>query len=220
MKKVLFFLSLCLLGTSALAGGSIFWGHKSRTSNPEGVSSIGVHICGSLDCPDVILKKGDCGSVEHATTKYGVCVCDDGFYVEGDKCISPADITDKETCLAKHYKWFECPSDGRYKLCMDNIPEEDCILPEKQWYTYYGNGYCMINLNTDKDSCLNAGNYWVTIFGYEKPQVKICVDRPIKINVFCELNNNGNGGYECGPGTNHYTGEELVSEKDCFCGEA
>ena len=222
MNKLIFWVSTFLISTTCLAGGSIFGGHKTHSSNPDGVSSIGIHVCDSLNCPKVILKKGDCGSVEHATKKYGVCVCNDGFHVEGDKCISedPADITDEKTCLARHYKWFERPYDGEYKLCMDNIPEEDCILPEKQWYTYFGNGYCMISLDTDKDSCLNSGNYWVTIYGAPEPQVKICVDRPIKMNVFCELNNNGNGGFACGPGTNWYTGEELVSEKDCYCAES
>ena len=132
--------------------------------------------------------------------------------------MDPSDITDEETCLANHYKWF----DGNgYTLCMEDIAEGDCIAPEKQWYMYHGEGYCMKNMNTDKDSCLTTGNYWVTIrVDYGLTQVRICVDTPMKEHVFCELNNIGNGYFECGPGINHYTGEELVSEKDCFCGEA
>ena len=102
MRKVLLFLSLFMLGTSVLAGGSIFGHHKSRVSNPNGVSSIGIHICGSLNCPAVILKNGDCGTVKNATTKYGVCVCDDGYYGKEGSC---------QPCPAGQY------SDGSLPYC-------------------------------------------------------------------------------------------------------
>lgn len=88
MKKLLFLLSITLVSVGAFAGGSIFGGHKARTSNPNGVSSIGIHICGNLNCPDVIIQTGDCFTVPHATVKYGVCVCDDGYVAQGEKCVS------------------------------------------------------------------------------------------------------------------------------------
>ena len=79
MKKLALILTILLLGSQGLAGGSIFGGggggHKTRTSNPNGVESIGVHICGSLKCPDVIIRRGDCEGIAHASMKYGVCLC-------------------------------------------------------------------------------------------------------------------------------------------------
>ncbi len=42
-----------ILSTTVLAGGSIFGGHKTRTSNPNGVTSIGAYICSDLDCSPV-----------------------------------------------------------------------------------------------------------------------------------------------------------------------
>ena len=102
VKKIIVFTGLSLiLSTTALAGGSIFGGHKTRTSNPDGVNSIGIHICGSLNCPDVILKNGDCGTVEHATVKYGVCVCDEGYKADNDKCVPIS----QENCNKTGEKW-------------------------------------------------------------------------------------------------------------------
>lgn len=125
MKKV-FLLSLIvlLMGTTAFAGGSIFGGHKARTSNPNGVSSIGIHICGSLNCPGVILKNGDCGTVEHATTKYGVCVCDDGYEVKDGKCESTSTQKTDEECSKyniiindwNNLKDNECTNNGCYPV--------------------------------------------------------------------------------------------------------
>ena len=76
-----------LFSISVSAGSSIFWGHKSHSRNSNGVNSIGVHICGSLTCPDVIFKEGDCTNIPHASMEYGVCTCDDGYFVQGTKCV-------------------------------------------------------------------------------------------------------------------------------------
>jgi hypothetical protein len=80
-------LSIFLVTGTAFAGGSIF-GSKSKASNPNGVFSIGVHICGSLNCPNVILKQGDCGEESHTRMQYGVCVCEEGYQVEDDHCVA------------------------------------------------------------------------------------------------------------------------------------
>ena len=80
MKKIISLALILLISASALAGGSIFGGHKTRSSNPDGVSSINVHICGTLSCPDVIIKKGDCGDIPHTSMQYGVCMCDEGYF--------------------------------------------------------------------------------------------------------------------------------------------
>lgn len=92
IQRLCLFICSALVSCSVLAGGSIF-GH-SKTSNPEGVLSIGVHICGQLNCPEVIIKEGDCTSIEHATMKYGVCVCDEGWKVQDDKCVVSVEETD------------------------------------------------------------------------------------------------------------------------------
>ena len=150
MKRNLIFISLLALSTSVYAGGSLFGGHKSRTSNPNGVSSIGIHICGNLNCPDVIIKKGDCGTVEHATKKYGVCVCDDGFQVQGDKCVSKAPSCDKLDKVRKTYYIGACcdvPVEGLF------CPEEDPPTCEKMDETT-----CAVTTETD---CENAGGDWV-----------------------------------------------------------
>ena len=80
------YLVLILSSCSVWAGGTIF-GH-SKSSNTNGVSSIGIHICGSLTCPDVIIQQGNCDNIEHATMKYGLCVCDEGYIVKDRECIS------------------------------------------------------------------------------------------------------------------------------------
>ena len=91
MKKLTLTLAILLLGTQALAGGSIFGGGGGghRASNPDGVKAIGVHICGSLNCPDVIIQRGDCTGIDHAHVQYGVCLCDDGYYALKGRCVNP-----------------------------------------------------------------------------------------------------------------------------------
>ena len=92
MKKLALILTACMYASATLAGGSIFGGggggSHSRTKNPDGVHSVGVHVCGSLTCPDVIIQQGSCDGIEHASMQYGVCVCDDGYKVVKNRCVS------------------------------------------------------------------------------------------------------------------------------------
>ena len=155
MKKALLFLGLCLLGTSVLAGGSIFGGHKTRSSNPDGVSSIGVHICDSLNCPKVILKKGDCGNIEHASKKYSVCVCDDGYKVSGNKCVlddkcEGIDLNECQTCDPKTGK---ITPKGDRTIC--TLEEEDDGLCKEGSCTTK----CLVTGTCEGDSCKNGGDY-------------------------------------------------------------
>ena len=107
MKRLALILTTCMYASTALAGGSIFGGggggSHNRTKNPNGVSSIGVHVCGSLTCPDVIIRKGDCQGINHASVQYGVCLCDDGYHALKGRCVSndkwvDVKITECQTC--------------------------------------------------------------------------------------------------------------------------
>ena len=130
-------ITLMLVSGTALAGGSIFGGHKTRTSNPDGVSSIGIHICGSLNCPDVILKKGDCGEVEHATVKYGVCVCDDGYQVKDGECVcDPAGL-----CCPGNSTETEISGGTSFEVT-GNSKSMTCWCPEGQ--SYQENGCALV----------------------------------------------------------------------------
>ena len=155
MKKALLFLGLCLLGTSVLAGGSIFGGHKTRSSNPDGVSSIGVHICDSLNCPKVILKKGDCGNIEHASKKYSVCVCDDGYKVSGNKCVldDKCEGIDLNECQTCNTKTGEITSKGDRTICTLE-EEDDGLCKEGSCATK-----CLVTGTCEGDTCKNGGDY-------------------------------------------------------------
>ena len=125
-KHIFLFSSIFFVSVCAFAGGSIFGGHKTRTSNPNGVSSIGIHICGSLNCPSVIIKNGDCGTVKHATTKYGVCVCDDGYEAKDGKCVSKGS---QQQCEDGYIvREGECVPDG--SDCLDS---DCCNQAEGNW---------------------------------------------------------------------------------------
>ena len=98
-KNTLLFFMVLIFATAVLAGGSIFGGHKHRAKNTDGVHSIGVHICGNLTCPDVVIREGSCEGLEHTTKQYGVCLCEDGYHVTGDKCVAdetPVEPADEE----------------------------------------------------------------------------------------------------------------------------
>ena len=84
---ILCVLSVCLLSSLAYAGGSIFGGHKHKTANPNGVYSIGVHICSSLECPPIRIVEGDCSGT-NMTKHWGVCVCDKGYVAQGIRCVA------------------------------------------------------------------------------------------------------------------------------------
>lgn len=102
MKKLSLVLlcGIMIVGT-AFAGGSIFGGHHKKTRNADGVSSVGIKICGSLLCPDVIIKEGSCGDIQHATQQYGVCVCDDGYKVKNGECV----LATQANCTEPGEKW-------------------------------------------------------------------------------------------------------------------
>ena len=86
MRKItLLLLSTILLSSVAYAGGHIFGGHKTKTANPNGVHSIGVHVCGSLECPPVRITQGSCTG-DHMSKHWGVCVCDKGYVASGEHC--------------------------------------------------------------------------------------------------------------------------------------
>lgn len=117
VKKSYFLFGLSVLfSCSVWAGGTIFGHHK--TSNAQGVSSIGIYICGSLSCPDVIIKQGDCDGIEHATSKYGVCVCDEGWKVKDGECVVDEEETDcsLSNCMA-------CELDESGKKILSFLPE-------------------------------------------------------------------------------------------------
>ena len=86
-NALLLTLALTLTATTVFAGGTIFGRHHGRAKNTDGINSIGVHICGTLTCPDVVIRQGSCEGVEHATMQYGVCMCEEGYHVENDKCV-------------------------------------------------------------------------------------------------------------------------------------
>ena len=145
MKKILLFLGLCLLGTSAFAGGSIFGGHKTRPNNPDGVSSINVHICGSLSCPEVIIKKGDCGKIPHTHMQYGVCMCDEGYQVKDGECVDICEASPIEHCTT-------CVRDGKEVTC--KACEESYVLEEGAC-----SAKCLMTGTCEGDTCKNGGGY-------------------------------------------------------------
>ena len=165
-------LSMCvfLFATSVFAGGSIFGGHK--TSNPTGVNSIGVHICGNLSCPDVILKKGDCGEIENATMKYGVCVCEDGYKVSGNKCVKKEACEETEKVEKTYYLGACCTVPVTDKFC----PDEDVPACEKM-----DEAACAATNETD---CNTADGTWVC--GKDSPDC-ICAPTGAKIERYVSV---------------------------------
>ncbi len=124
MKKLLLILlSGTLITTTVFAGGSIFGGGSKRKNNPEGVTSIGVKVCGSLVCPDVIIKNGDCSGIEHATQQYGVCVCDKGYLIFDGQCVEETEIN----CKQANKKWCSasktCSDTGD---CCEGVSVQEC----------------------------------------------------------------------------------------------
>ena len=136
MNKIIFFISTFLISTACLAGGSIFGGHKTRSSNPDGVSSINVHICGSLSCPEVIIHEGDCDLVPNTTMKYGVCMCEEGYHVVERECV-PKDCGEHGTLS------------GNKCICEDGYVEEKGICSVK----------CLITGTCEGNTCQNGGTF-------------------------------------------------------------
>lgn len=141
--KFLTCFTLLLMSASAFAGGSIFGGKK--TSNPQGVSSIGIYICGSLNCPDVILKQGSCDGIDHASMQYGVCVCEEGYKVAGNFCAKEDKEYEGVAC-SDYITNKGCGGVGSGYYCQS--PADDCtvggkgvchILPDGWQKTAQGN---------------------------------------------------------------------------------
>ena len=104
-KMALILLTTTLIASSAMAGSSLFGGHKAKTVNTNGVHSIGIHICSSLECPPVRIVEGKCDK-EHMSQHWGVCVCDDGYKAVEDRCIlddkcEGVTLEDCQTCNSK-----------------------------------------------------------------------------------------------------------------------
>ena len=137
MNKFVLLISTILVTSSAFAGGSIFGGNKTRSSNPDGVSSINVHICDGLSCPDVIIKKGDCENIPNASMKYGVCTCDEGYHVEENKCI-PTDDKCKNVVLTDCQKSCD-PVTGT----IENKEEGLCTITGINNAGYCSDGKCL-----------------------------------------------------------------------------
>ena len=152
MKKLsLILLCVLMITGTAFAGGSIF-GHHKKTRNANGVSSIGIKICGSLMCPDVIIKQGSCGDIQHATQQYGVCVCDDGYKVKDGECI----LATQENCIEPGEKWCSglnncIPSNN----CCSVLSVPDCKVCDSDTgnLTDKDKGLCTINSKKDAGYC-------------------------------------------------------------------
>ena len=91
-KNIVYFSIGCslltlLFSTQILAGGSIFGGGgKARSNNPDGVYSIGVHICNSLNCLPIVIEESRCVG-KNVAQQYGVCVCEKGHENQGGECV-------------------------------------------------------------------------------------------------------------------------------------
>ncbi len=118
-KMALTLLTTTLIASTAIAGSSIF-GHKHKTVNTNGVYSIGVHICGNLECPPVRIVEGKCDK-EHMSKHWGVCVCEKGYVAKGNTCEVCEDgtysdgITGCQACPDKHAA--TCDSSGVTQSC-------------------------------------------------------------------------------------------------------
>ena len=129
-KVLLLLLSTSLITTSAYAGGSLF-GHKHKTANVNGVYSIDVHICDSLECPDVRIVEGQCDGT-NMSKHWGVCVCDKGYVASGDHCDPcPADqvsdgISGCQSCPEGTYRVNE--TDTECTECPEPCGDDECCL--------------------------------------------------------------------------------------------
>ena len=117
--------TISLLLTSSVLAGSSIWGHRHKTSNPNGIHSIGIYICGSLSCPKVVIKNGPCDGIENASMQYGVCLCNDGYQVQDGICVEESYVCTSELVQITNCDGSLtecCPDDGN--VCED--PECDC----------------------------------------------------------------------------------------------
>ena len=179
MKKVALLLCTVLMVGSAYAGGSLFK-HKSKTANTNGVYSIGVHICGSLECSPIRIVQGQCTG-EHMTQQWGVCVCDKGYVAQGSGCKTCPDgqysdgIHECQSCPEGSYvkpgetSCHDCPdshalscdSSGKTTACEEGyyikdgecIEEGKCPDGSKMGIYQYWTGECCTTMHTLWNYC-------------------------------------------------------------------
>ncbi len=84
MKNVVLLFSTVLVSTVVLAGGGLFGG-KTKATNPNGVKSIAVELCGVGNCPKLRLKEGACVG-DNVYKEFGVCLCDLGYVAKDGNC--------------------------------------------------------------------------------------------------------------------------------------
>ena len=174
MKRIISLVLILLVSTSAFAGGSIFGGHKTRPNNPDGVSSINVHICGSLSCPDVIIKKGDCGKIPHTHMQYGVCMCDEGYQVKDGECVDICEASPIEHCTT-------CVRDGKEVTC--KACEESYVLEEGAC-----SAKCLMTGTCEGDTCKNGGDYphcWYQCRCSDGYNENACACAPTEDQIVC-----------------------------------
>ena len=85
------FVTITCIVSTVYADGILFGsGRRYKASNPQGVSSINVHMCNSLECPPVRIVEGKCDK-EHMSMHWGVCVCNEGYVEKNGACVEPTD---------------------------------------------------------------------------------------------------------------------------------
>ena len=111
-KTTLLLLSTALIATSAWAGSSLFHS-KKKTYNTYGVHAVNVHICDTLECPEIRIIEGSCDGA-HMEKRYGVCLCEAGYVAKNGACVSCPDgqysdgITGCQSCPEGQYIAHKC----------------------------------------------------------------------------------------------------------------
>ncbi len=173
---------------SAIAGGSIFGGKKSRSSNPNGVYAVGVHICSSLECPPIRIVSGSCTG-EYMKKRWGVCICDEGYVADGETCKACPEgqysdgIHECTGCVIGTYKAnesdTECTPCPKNSYCVDGI-KHDC--PEYATCTATDFS-CASGFIKDDSSCICTtgtrfilGDSCVSCEDHGYPKTQVCLD--------------------------------------------
>ena len=183
MKKItLLLLGTALITGTAYAGSSIFGGGKHKqASNPYGVDSINIHVCGSLECPPVRIVEGSCDG-ENMFQRWGVCVCEKGYVAIGTRCRTCPDgyisdgIHECQPCPTGTYRAHQsdtsctdcpdihatkCNSKGKTTECEDGyiVHEGECITcslsPDECLSGALVDGECACAPVADNTPCTN-----------------------------------------------------------------
>lgn len=228
MKKLSIVL-LLLASTSAFAFGGGGGGGRTRRfyERHGGVDAIGVHIHENGKNPPVIMCNPcedpvddqcvprTCGDNMHCDTEQDACICDEGFVQNASNtCVDIFDL-DEQTCLSKGYTWSGS---------LNNFLEPPfCVPCSSHSYSHLRclNNDCRFKtLPSDKETCLQLGYYWITIFIGKPDEAKICVDNIEKAGpTFCAEHNCGGLPYPTCGGMNWYT-HQPQEPNECFCTEA